>query len=85
MTRQDRLTVQKECAELVCMYCGRRASGYSIRFGPNEAGNFIHKPLRGNGEPVLCRASAIWSQVKWDARNDEPFKLVHSSLQKGGD
>ena len=78
MNRQDRLKVQRECAALVCMYCGRRAKGYSIKFGPNEAGNFVHKPINGQGAPVLCAATAIWHQAKFDARNDEPFTLVQS-------
>ena len=53
-----------DCAEDVCMYCGERALGYELAEGPNEAGNWVHKPKSG-GAAMLCKATAIHSRMRF--------------------
>ena len=59
-------------ADLVCDLCGHRAypgdrERHEIH-GPNNAGNYTHK--WGDHEE-LCKATSIWSQIRWEERKLE--------------
>ena len=51
-----------EAAKAVCPGCGRRALQYITEAsGPNSAHNWTHDRVDGEGDPMLCAASAIHS------------------------
>lgn len=50
----------RDAAADVCMVCGGRASGTTLR-GPNMAGNYTH------GDDI-CPATAIWSRIHFESR-----------------
>lgn len=58
---ERRKTLLASCRD-ICMYCGGRALGYTLRpDGPNSAGNFIHASFKY--QPIMCVASALWSRL----------------------